>query len=96
VSLSEYCTAAKTSDGSFVVAYMPTQRTITVNMSRLKGPAMASWFDPTSGKFQTIAGGTLQNSGLHQFAPPGKNRDGDGDWVLVLNASGHSGSGKGH
>lgn len=88
VSLSDYCTVARASDGSFVVAYMPTQRQITVNMSSLKGPATARWFDPTSGKFQAIAGGPLPNRGAHQFTPPGKNRDGDGDWVLLLNASG--------
>jgi hypothetical protein len=95
VSQSEYCTAAKTPDGSFVVAYMPTERTITVNMSSLKGHTTAKWFDPTSGKVQTISGGPLPNSGVHQFTPPGKNRDGDGDWVLLLNASGLQESEKG-
>jgi hypothetical protein len=88
VSLSEYCTTARTSDGSFVAAYMPTPRTLTVSMSSLKGPVTARWFDPTSGKYQPVVGGPLPNNGVHQFTPPGMNRDGDGDWVLLLSASG--------
>ena len=57
VSKSDFCTAAKTPDGSFVVAYMPTAREITVNMASLKGPADAKWFDPTNGTYTTILGG---------------------------------------
>jgi len=88
VSNSDFCTAAKTEDGSFVVAYMPTVRTVTVNMASLKGPAKATWFDPTNGTYTSIAGAPLANSGTHEFTPPGKNHEGDGDWVLVLDASG--------
>jgi uncharacterized protein DUF4038/collagenase-like protein with putative collagen-binding domain len=88
VSQSDYCTAAKTSDGSFVVAYMPTAREITVNMASLKAPAYAKWFDPTNEAYKTIPGGLLANTGTRQFTPPGNNHDGDGDWVLVLDASG--------
>ncbi len=39
VSDSDYATSARTSDGSYVVVYMPTARTITVDMTRLRGPA---------------------------------------------------------
>jgi hypothetical protein len=87
VSQSTYCTAAKTRDGAFVVAYMPTARTITVNMADLKAPAKAEWFDPTNGAYTVISGGPFANSGVRQFTPPGKNHDGDSDWVLLLNAS---------
>jgi len=41
VSKSDLCTASKTPDGSFVVAYMPTAREITVNMASLRAPANA-------------------------------------------------------
>ncbi len=88
VSQSDFCTASKTPDGSFVVAYMPTARTITVNMANLKAPANAKWFDPTSGAYTTIPGGPFANSGTRQFTPQGKNQDGDNDWVLLLDASG--------
>lgn len=87
VSQSDFCTASKTPDGSFVVAYMPTARTITVNMASLKAPANAKWFDPTNGAYATISGQPFANTGIRQFTPPGNNYDGDTDWVLLLDAS---------
>ncbi len=87
VSKSDFCTAAKTPDGSFVIAYMPTARTITVNMASLRAPASAKWFDPTNGAYTAISGGPFANTGTRQFTPPGKNQDGDSDWVLLLAAS---------
>ncbi len=88
VSNSDYCTAAKTPDGAFVVAYLPTARTITIEMATLKRSAQAAWFDPTNGTYKTISGGPFANQGTQQFTPPGKNQEGDSDWVLLLNASG--------
>ena len=87
VSQSDYCTASKTPDGSFIVAYMPTARTITVNMASLKAPANARWFDPTNGSYATVPGSPFANSGTREFNPPGKNHSGDDDWVLLLMAS---------
>ena len=87
VSQSDYCTASKTPDGRVVVAYMPTARTITVNMASLKAPASAQWFDPTHGAYTTIPEGPFGNAGTRQFTPPGKNHDGEDDWVLLLKAS---------
>jgi hypothetical protein len=87
VSKSDFCTAARTSDGSVVIAYMPTARTITVNMSSLKAPASAKWFDPTNGAYTAVPGGPFANAGTRQFTPPGSNHDGDSDWVLLLVAS---------
>ena len=88
VSQSDYCTAARTRDGAAVVAYVPTTRAITVNMAKLRGPARGRWFDPSDGSYHEIAGGPLANSGSKQFTPPGENRDGDRDWVLLLEAAG--------
>ena len=84
VNTNDYLTAARTSDGALVIAYMPTSRTITVDMSKLSGSAMARWYDPSMGTFTTIAGSPFSNAGTHQFTPPGNNGDGDGNWVLVL------------
>jgi hypothetical protein len=88
VSKSEFATASKTPDGSFVVVYMPTVRTITVNMASLKARANARWFDPTNGTYTKIPEGPFDNAGTRKFTPPGKNHDGDGDWALLLDASG--------
>ena len=87
VSDSDYATAARTPDGAYVVVYMPTARTITLDMSRLRGPATAEWFDPGAGTFKVISGSPLPNSGSREFTPPGTNASGDSDWVLLLNAS---------
>ena len=87
VSLSDYATAARTPDGSYVVVYIPTARMITVDMARLRGLAVAEWFDPTTGTYQVISGSPFSNIGTRQFIPPGKNTAGDSDWVLLLNAS---------
>jgi Protein of unknown function (DUF4038)/Putative collagen-binding domain of a collagenase len=87
VSDSDYATAARTADGSYVVVYMPTAHTITVDMSRMRGSAVAEWFDPSNGEYEVISGSPLANSGTHEFVPPGTNSAGDSDWVLLLKAS---------
>jgi hypothetical protein len=88
VSHSDFCTAASTHDGTLVVAYMPTARTITVNMAALNAPAVAEWFDPTDGSYVKVPGGPVENRGTRQFTPPGKNHDGDIDWVFLLKTAG--------
>jgi chitodextrinase len=84
---NDYLTAARTPDGALVMAYMPTVRTITVDMSRLAAPAYASWYDPANGTFTAISGSPLVNTGTRTLTPPGSNSAGDGDWVLVLEAT---------
>jgi hypothetical protein len=82
----DYVPAARTPDGKLVIAYLPDQRTITVDMTKLSGPASARWYDPAVGKFQMIEGSPLVNVGFRKFSSPGNNTDGPGntDWVLVL------------
>jgi chitodextrinase len=83
---NNYLAAARTPDGALVMAYMPTVRTIGVDLSQLAGPVTARWYDPSNGTFAAIAGSPFSNAGTRQFRPPGANADGDGDWVLVLEA----------
>ena len=83
----DYATAASTSDGKLAIVYMPSSRTITVDLSRLAGTVTARWYDPSAGTFATDSGSPYANAGSQQFAPPGPNAAGDGDWVLVLEAS---------
>ena len=66
------------------MAYVPSNRTITVDMSRLSGPVTARWYDPSAGTFASISGTPFANSGSQQFTTPGANADGTDDWVLVL------------
>jgi hypothetical protein len=88
VSANSCATAARTDDGSLVVAYMPTLRPLTVDMTRLAGPAIARWYDPTDGSFTDVGGAPIANVGSVTFRPPNQNRAGDGDWVLVLETVG--------
>jgi hypothetical protein len=87
ITTSTCATTARTSDGSLVMAYVPTIRTITVDMSKLESTATARWYDPTNGKYVDIDGSPFVNTGSRKFTPPGNNSSGDRDWVLVLEAS---------
>jgi hypothetical protein len=74
----DYLTAARTGDGGSVIAYMPTARPISVDMSKVSGKeAVAWWFDPHTAKATSI--GKFPTSGKKEFKPPA-----EGDWVLVL------------
>jgi hypothetical protein len=85
----DYVTAARTSDGSLVMAYVPSTgtgtRTIALDMTRLSGPANARWYNPTSGTFTAIPNvPPPANGGTCDFTTPADNGTGTNDWVLVL------------
>ncbi|HVS40206.1 MAG TPA: glycoside hydrolase family 140 protein, partial [Gemmataceae bacterium] len=84
VMTSDYVTAARTPDGALAMAYLPSLRTIQVDMTQLAGPVAARWYDPSRGTYTAAADSLLPNTGERAFTPPGNNGDGDGDWVLVL------------
>jgi hypothetical protein len=87
ITANTYATAAGTSDGTLLIVYMPSTRTITVDMSKLAGVTVGLWYDPTSGSYTEVGGSPFANSGTRQFTPPGTNQAGDGDWILVLEPS---------
>ena len=84
VATDTYATAARTPDGTLMMVYMPTIRTITVDMAKLSGPMAGHWYDPTTGEYIPVGGLPFANIGRRQFMPPGNNHDRDGDWLLVL------------
>jgi hypothetical protein len=84
INPNDYATAAGTSDRKLAIVYVPTVRPVTVDMAKLKGRVLARWYDPTNGRYTRVSGPLLSNSGERRFTPPGKNGDGDGDWVLTL------------
>jgi len=77
-----YAAAARANDGSTLIAYIPTQRTVTVDLSKIAGSsATAWWFDPQTANTTLI--GTFNTSGMKDFTPTTSD-----DWVLVIdNAS---------
>jgi hypothetical protein len=82
VDSSDCLTAGRSADGTLAMAYMPTARTITVDLTRMTRPGIAKWYDPTSGAYLVV--GSYQNAGSGQFVTPGNNAGGDRDWVFVL------------
>jgi hypothetical protein len=76
------------SDGSFAIVYLPSSRTVTVNLGKLSGPRVnARWYDPASGIFTTAAGSPFNATGTQNFTPAGNNMSGFSDWALVLEST---------
>jgi hypothetical protein len=82
----DYVAAAATADGKALVAYIPQQATITLDLTQLSGPIHVQWFDPASGKYTVVTGDALSNKAAHEFTTAEKNSAGAQDWVLVLRA----------
>ncbi len=61
-----------------VVAYLPDNEAIEVDMSVFPAPLTTRWFDPVQGRYAPVSD-VLEKPGVHRFAPPAK-----GDWVLLL------------
>jgi hypothetical protein len=77
---STYVAAAKTSDSETFVAYIPTQRQVTIDLSQMAGTtAKAEWWNPRTAVGTEI--GEFETAGTQNFTPPDSN-----DWVLLLRA----------
>jgi len=75
---SSYVTAALSEDGQTMVAYLPSSRQVTIDMSKISGfEATCSWYNPSNGTTTEI--GTYATSGNRNFTPSSS-----GDWVLVI------------
>ncbi|WP_157495206.1 DUF4038 domain-containing protein [Kutzneria sp. 744] len=86
VNDNDYATAASTADGRLAVFYLPTTRSITVDMSQLQPGAIAFWYDPTDGAYR-LANPPV-GRGEVTFTPPGRNHGGDDDWALRISSFG--------
>lgn len=79
--------AARASDGSFAIAYLPSMRTVTIDLTRLNGPRVnARWCDPTNGVCTTAGGSPFSATGSQTFLPLGPNSTNFGDWMLTLDS----------
>jgi hypothetical protein len=80
---------ARTSDRSLALIYLPTSRTITVDLGQLAGPkVLARWYDPADGRFVTVTGSPFPATGLRRLRPePARNHSGFDDWVLILRST---------
>jgi hypothetical protein len=87
ISENDYATAAATANGKLAMIYIPSSRTVTIDLTRLSGPVTARWYDPTDGTYHDVPGSPLANTGSKTFSTPGAHADGASDWILVLEAS---------
>jgi hypothetical protein len=81
----DYVTCALSENGNSLIAYVPSRRSLSVDMSSISGFwANAWWYDPRTGIAHFA--GVHRARGVHEFDSP------TGDWVLVLDdASMHLG-----
>jgi hypothetical protein len=74
----DHVASARTSDGNTIIAYLPSKRSVTVNMTGIHGNmAKCWWYNPSDGKALEI--GTYKTSGVHSFTPLS-----EGDRILVI------------
>ncbi len=81
--------AAATREGDLLVAYVPPtgggSRSFAIDLSGLRGPARARWYDPSTGGWLPIDG-TLPASAGVALETPGANGAGANDWALAVEA----------
>jgi hypothetical protein len=74
----DYAASALTSNSNTFIAYLPSRREVTVDMSKISGNEVnVWWFDPSEGEATLF--GTFTTSGSRILTPS----SGD-DWVLVI------------
>lgn len=75
-----YVTAGASADGKLIIAYTPTKRSLSVDLSKLSGPGTATWINPSTGQAAGAAQ-AVSNSGTKTFSSPLGE-----DAVLVIRA----------
>jgi hypothetical protein len=79
---SNYVTSGRASNGSLGMAYLPSARSVTVNMAVFNGSKTIKWLDPTNNTYATV--GTYPNSGSQTLPARPANSAGQSDWILII------------
>jgi len=80
---NDLATAAIASDGSFAVAYLPSDRTLRLDLNQVNALHCRSWwFDPRNG--QAHPAGEWRRKKRDSFPQPLLTPPGEGDWALVV------------
>jgi hypothetical protein len=78
--------AARASNRSFALVYLPTSKDVTLDLGQLAGKRIAArWRDPTSGRITHVEGSPF-SPGRQTLRPPRLNVGGCTDWLLELTA----------
>ncbi len=80
---ADFVTVAGTADRSTIAAYLPLVRDLQLDLAGYAGTVAATWLDPTSGTW-VPATTVLEDDHRLAVTAPGRNGDGDLDWVLVV------------
>jgi hypothetical protein len=77
--------ATELCDGSKAFVYVPSSRTITLDLGAMTGSTVVmSWIDPTTGERRSTAPSDPSDAGRVTLRTPGGNAEGSDDWVLTL------------
>ena len=80
--------AARSRDGAFALAYLPTIRGVTIDLTRLAGREVdAMWVDPSNGATMKVLGSPFPTEDRALMRPTNNNASGYGDWVLLLDST---------
>ncbi len=82
---AEHVQATRASDGAYAMIYSASGKPFTVDLSKLKGKKLYSWwFDPRLGRAKPSA--EIDNDGKpREFTPPSSGEA--NDWVLLLDSA---------
>ncbi len=77
---STYAIAASATDSSSIIAYLPTQRSITINPAVLKGDSIhVWWYNPSNT--------SVTDAGMYSKVSRSYNQPSPGDWVIVIDGN---------
>ena len=72
-------------DHRWALLYVPTRRTLTIDMGVFSGStATLTWIDPSTGAASRAKPAAARTSGKLQLSPPGNNSSGISDWLLKV------------
>lgn len=78
-SYTNHIQATRDSEGSYALIYLPQNKPVSVDISKITGSAKTIWwFDPRTGK--SIKGKPAKGTATQPFTPPSSGQD----WVLVI------------
>ena len=78
---ADHVRAARAEDGSFVIVYSPTGRSVTVNLGKVKSEKVrALWYNPREGKAGVIGEYDGGGKKTFEFFSHGRGND----WILIL------------
>jgi len=79
----DYAVVSVLSNARMAAIYLPTSRTVRVNVEKIKGTSIrALWINPQTNK--RIIGGYFKPKGIRELTPPNL----DGDWLLLVGNAG--------